>query len=131
MEGPEPAALRSRSPTGRRWESRTASADSCTSRAHSSFRDSASSAGCCRAETKTKETKTKTLRGDNRCRAAGDYRESDLRFHSLIPFDFTSQFEFVQRPQFLPTNIAPAFLSPLNVHRSQFDATLANSPPPG
>ena len=65
------------------------------------------------------------------CRAADDYRESDLRFHSLIRFDRTSQFEFVQRLQFLPTNIAPAFLSLLNVHLSQFDATLANSPPPG
>ena len=73
----------------------------------------------------------RTLRGDNSGSAAGDHRESDLRFHSLIPFDFTSQLEFVQRPQFLPTNILPAFLSPLNVHRSQFDATLANSPPPG
>ena len=31
----------------------------------------------------------------------------------------------------LATNIAPAFLSPLNVHLSQFEATLANSPPPG
>jgi hypothetical protein len=52
-----------------------------------------------------------------------------LRLHYLIPFDRTSQFEFVQRLQFLPTNIAPAFLSPLNVHMSQFDATFANSPP--
>src|SRR5439155_11472091 len=65
------------------------------------------------------------------CRAADDYRESDLRFHSLIRFDRTSQFEFVQSLQFLPTNIAPALLSLLNVHLSQFDATLANSPPPG
>jgi len=54
-----------------------------------------------------------------------------LALHLLIPFDFTSQFEFAQRPQFLPTNIFPASLSPLNVHRSQFEATLANSPPPG
>ncbi len=68
---------------------------------------------------------------DSRCSAAGDYHEKDLRFHYLIPFDCTSQFEFVQRPHFLPANILPAFLSPLNVHRSQFDATLANSPPPG
>ena len=49
----------------------------------------------------------------------------------LIPFDFTSQFEFVHRLQSLPVNILPAFLSPLKVHSSQFDATLANSPPPG
>ena len=49
----------------------------------------------------------------------------------LIPFDFTSQFEFVQRLQSLPTNILPASLSPFNVQRSQSDATLANSPPPG
>lgn len=49
----------------------------------------------------------------------------------LIPLDRTSQLEFVQRSQFLPTNILPAFLSPLKVHLSQLDATLANSPPPG
>ena len=49
----------------------------------------------------------------------------------LIPFDRTSQFELVQRLQFLPTNIWPAFLSPLKVQLSQFEATLANSPPPG
>ena len=42
-----------------------------------------------------------------------------------------SQFEFVQRLQSLPTNIVAAFLSPLNVHLSQFDATFAYSPPPG
>jgi hypothetical protein len=78
----------------------------------------------------TRKRRRRTLGGDD-SRAAGGYRQSDLRFHCLIPLDRTSQFEFVQRLQFLPTNIAPAFLSPLNVHRSQFDATLANSPPPG
>ena len=46
-------------------------------------------------------------------------------------FDAVSQFEFVQRLQSLPTNIFAACLSPLNCHRSQFDATFAHSPPPG
>ena len=67
----------------------------------------------------------------SRCPARGDYRESDWRLYLLIPLDFTSQFEFVQRLQSLPANIFPASLSPLSVHRSQFEATLANSPPPG
>ena len=62
--------------------------------------------------------------------ACGDYREG-TGIYLLIPFDFTSQFEFAQRLQSLPTNILPASLSPLSVHRSQFEATLANSPPPG
>src|SRR5207302_5659293 len=55
VEGPEPVALRSRSPTGPRRESRTAEADSCTSRARSSVRDSASSGSSRREETQTKE----------------------------------------------------------------------------
>ena len=67
----------------------------------------------------------------SRCPARGDYRESDWQLYLLIPLDFTSQFEFVQRLQSLPANIFPASLSPLSVHRSQFEATLANSPPPG
>src|SRR6516164_327074 len=56
VEGPAPAALRWPLPTGRRRESRTAEAGSCTSRARSSVRDPASSAGCCREETKTKDS---------------------------------------------------------------------------
>lgn len=52
-----------------------------------------------------------TLRRDNTCRTPGDYHKSDLSFHFLIPFDLTIQFEFVHRSQFLPMNIAPAFLS--------------------
>ena len=63
------------------------------------------------------------------CPARGEFREGSV--YLLIPFDFTSQFEFVQRLQAFPTNILPASLSPLNVQRSQFEATLANSPPPG
>ena len=37
--------------------------------------------------------------------------------YSANPLARTSQFEFVQRPQFFPTNIAAAFLSFLNVHQ--------------
>lgn len=46
-------------------------------------------------------------------------------------FERVTQLGFVQRLQSLPTNIRPASVSPLKRHRSQFDATLANSPPPG
>jgi serine/threonine protein kinase len=65
--------------------------------------------------------------------SAAPHAESTARgsVYLLIPFDFTSQFEFVQRLQAFPTNILPASWSPLNVQRSQFEATLANSPPPG
>src|SRR5688572_31983060 len=54
----------------------------------------------------------------------------DTRAHS-IRLDFVSQFGFLQSEQSLPTNILAAVLSPLNCQRSQFEATLANSPPPG
>lgn len=47
------------------------------------------------------------------------------------PFDSTSQLGFVQRLHFAPTNMREAFLSPLSCQRAQFDATFANSPPPG
>lgn len=46
-------------------------------------------------------------------------------------FDAVSQLEFVQSAQSLPTNIRAACRSPFNCQRSQFEATLANSPPPG
>src|ERR1700746_3474104 len=46
-------------------------------------------------------------------------------------FDCVSQLAFVHSPHFGPTNIVPAFLSPLSCHNAQLDATFANSPPPG
>src|SRR5215204_3996178 len=49
----------------------------------------------------------------------------------FIFLDFASQFGFLQSSQSFPTNIFDAALSFLNCHRSQFEATLANSPPPG
>src|SRR5690606_29287640 len=45
--------------------------------------------------------------------------------------DAVSQVGFVQRLQSLPTNIFAACVSPLSCHRSQLEATFANSPPPG
>jgi hypothetical protein len=53
------------------------------------------------------------------------------RTYSVSPLAATSQLGFVQRAQSLPTNIRAAFLSLLNCHLTQFDATFAYSPPPG
>jgi cytochrome c peroxidase len=64
-------------------------------------------------------------------RFLSDPRHGEPPAHFTRRFDSVSQLGFVHRSHFAPTNIALAFLSPLNCHSTQFDATFANSPPPG
>ena len=60
-------------------------------------------------------------------------RRADAALLTMIYrfFERVTQFGSVQRRQSLPVNIFPASLSSLSCHLSQFDATLAHSPPPG
>ena len=62
---------------------------------------------------------------------AAEWQRVNSSGYCCSPFERVTQFGFVQRLQSLPANILPASLSPLNCHRIQFDATFANSPPPG
>jgi hypothetical protein len=80
----------------------------------------------------TGERRSLSLKGDLRFSVPPCVSVPSASFVSYSSrFDAVSQVEFVQRLQSLPTNIFAACLSALNCHRSQFEATFANSPPPG
>ena len=70
---------------------------------------------------------------DQHCGAGAQRKPQTRSLHRihLIPFVDTCHLGSWQKPQFSPTNILAASLSPRNCHFSIATATLANSPPFG